>query len=193
MLPRTWVVLYTLLLVWVTIQSLQQIQIIQWQEVSYARRDRSRQTFARDKKAILLKFLDKQPTHYEYLQPTCLQRNAIGQDSLVSTCHSYTVPDYERRVICLGHGRRKRRKTTKRESKKCPFHSMLQGNYQYPASIGKCPAINAIMRAGYVVYAPADFKVHTNGDGHTILFTQLHLLHLVLTTLFSMTPRQPSG
>ena len=55
--------------------------------------------------------------------------------------------------------------------KKCPFHSMLQGNYQFPSSIGKCPAINAIMRAGYVVHAPADFKVHTNGDGHTILFT----------------------
>ena len=55
---------------------------------------------------------------------------------------------------------------------KCPFASMLQHNYEYPASIGKCPAINAIMRAGYVVYAPADFKVHTNGDGHTILFTQ---------------------
>ena len=54
---------------------------------------------------------------------------------------------------------------------KCPFSKVLQGEQHHPNSIGRCPAINSIMRTGYIVYAPADFKVHTNGDGHTILFT----------------------
>ena len=55
---------------------------------------------------------------------------------------------------------------------RCPVGKILENNTpQYPNSIGRCPAINSIMRTGYVVYAPADFKVHTNGDGHTILFT----------------------
>ena len=54
---------------------------------------------------------------------------------------------------------------------KCPFNKVLQGEQHHPNSIGRCPAINSIMRTGYIVYAPADFKVHTNGDGHTILFT----------------------
>ena len=54
---------------------------------------------------------------------------------------------------------------------KCPVGKLLQGEQHHPNSIGRCPAINSIMRTGYVVYAPADFKVHTNGDGHTILFT----------------------
>ena len=30
-------------------------------------------------------------------------------------------------------------------------------------SIGHCPAINYIMRNGYIIYAPADFSVYTNG------------------------------
>jgi hypothetical protein len=55
---------------------------------------------------------------------------------------------------------------------RCPVGKILEtSSYQHPNSIGRCPAINSIMRTGYVVYAPADFKVHTNGDGHTILFT----------------------
>ena len=55
---------------------------------------------------------------------------------------------------------------------RCPVGKILENNTpQYPNSIGRCPAINSIMRTGYIVYAPADFKVHTNGDGHTILFT----------------------
>lgn len=37
-----------------------------------------------------------------------------------------------------------------------------------PTSIGKCPAINSIMHSGFVVHAPADFTVYTNGDGKTI-------------------------
>ena len=55
--------------------------------------------------------------------------------------------------------------------KRCPIGPLLQGEHHEVSSIGRCPAINHIMRTGYVVYAPADFKVHTNGDGHTILFT----------------------
>ena len=54
---------------------------------------------------------------------------------------------------------------------KCPVNKLFQGEQHFPNSIGRCPAINSIMRTGYIVYAPADFKVHTNGDGHTILFT----------------------
>lgn len=52
---------------------------------------------------------------------------------------------------------------------KCPVSKLLQ--VLQPSSIGKCPAISSIMRTGYIVYAPVDFKVHTNGDGHTIQFT----------------------
>ena len=55
--------------------------------------------------------------------------------------------------------------------KKCPVGKLIQGQHHEVSSIGRCPAINHIMRTGYIVYAPADFKVHTNGDGHTILFT----------------------
>ena len=55
--------------------------------------------------------------------------------------------------------------------KKCPIGELIKGQYPQTSSIGRCPAINSIMRTGYIVYAPADFKVHTNGDGHTILFT----------------------
>ena len=54
----------------------------------------------------------------------------------------------------------------------CPLSKMIEGIHNHPNSIGRCPAINQIMRTGYIVHAPADFKVHTNGDGHTILFTQ---------------------
>lgn len=66
---------------------------------------------------------------------------------------------------------KKEKEDFKERQSKCPFHSVLNGIPHYPNSIGKCPAINQIMRTGYVVRAPADFKVHTNGDGHTILFT----------------------
>ena len=55
--------------------------------------------------------------------------------------------------------------------KKCPVGKLIQGQHHEGRAIGRCPAINHIMRTGYIVYAPADFKVHTNGDGHTILFT----------------------
>lgn len=55
---------------------------------------------------------------------------------------------------------------------KCPMANIINAiPFNQPHSIGKCPAINSVMRTGYVVRAPADFKVHTNGDGHTILFT----------------------
>ena len=59
----------------------------------------------------------------------------------------------------------------KERETKCPFDKLIMGQHQFPSSIGKCPAINQIMRTGYIVHAPADFKVHTNGDGHSILFT----------------------
>jgi len=55
---------------------------------------------------------------------------------------------------------------------RCPIGPLLRGEREEANSIGRCPAINQIMRTGYIVHAPADFKVHTNGDGHTILFTQ---------------------
>jgi len=55
---------------------------------------------------------------------------------------------------------------------RCPVGKIIEtSSYQHPNSIGRCPAINHIMRTGYILYAPVDFKVHTNGDGHTILFT----------------------
>ena len=46
--------------------------------------------------------------------------------------------------------------------KKCPVGKLIQGQHHEVSSIGRCPAINHIMRTGYIVYAPADFKVHTN-------------------------------
>lgn len=54
----------------------------------------------------------------------------------------------------------------KKRQSKCPVHKL--GNI---FSINKCPAIHNIMNSGFILYAPADFKVHTNGDDQTILFT----------------------
>jgi hypothetical protein len=59
----------------------------------------------------------------------------------------------------------------KRKSK-CPIYQLGQ-----VFSINKCPAIHGIMNQGFVIHAPADFKVHTNGDNETILFTQKKVLH----------------
>lgn len=54
----------------------------------------------------------------------------------------------------------------KHRQSRCPLHALGT-----TFSINKCPAIHGIMNTGFVVYAPADFKVHTNGDESTILFT----------------------
>ena len=52
---------------------------------------------------------------------------------------------------------------------KCPFASLLNGNLPSGAhSIGKCPAIQSIMSSGFVVRAPADFSILTNGDGSSV-------------------------
>jgi len=51
---------------------------------------------------------------------------------------------------------------------KCPFASIMNGHLPSGVhSIGKCPAIQNIMNSGFVVRAPADFSVQTNGDGST--------------------------
>lgn len=49
---------------------------------------------------------------------------------------------------------------------KCPVHKIAS-----VFSISKCPAVHNLMNTGFVVYAPADFKVYTNGDDSTILFS----------------------
>jgi hypothetical protein len=40
----------------------------------------------------------------------------------------------------------------------------------------KCPAVHNIMNTGFIMYAPADFKVHTNGDEDTILFSSSKIM-----------------
>lgn len=54
---------------------------------------------------------------------------------------------------------------------KCPVHKL--GTV---FSINKCPAIHNIMNSGFILYAPADFRVHTNGDEETILFTNSKIM-----------------
>ncbi len=53
---------------------------------------------------------------------------------------------------------------------KCPFASILNGNLPIGGvhSVGKCPAIQNIMSSGFIVRAPADFSVQTNGDGSSV-------------------------
>ena len=58
----------------------------------------------------------------------------------------------------------------KSRQSKCPVHALAR-----VFSINKCPAIHGIMNTGFIVYAPADFKVHTNGDESTILFTNTNI------------------
>jgi hypothetical protein len=59
----------------------------------------------------------------------------------------------------------------KNRQSKCPVHKL--GNI---FSINKCPAVHNIMNAGFIMYAPADFKVHTNGDEDTILFSNAKIM-----------------
>lgn len=47
-----------------------------------------------------------------------------------------------------------------------PEHAIREN--KMPTSIGKCPALNTYMRSGYILHAPADFAVYTNGDGETL-------------------------
>lgn len=54
---------------------------------------------------------------------------------------------------------------------KCPV-SKLSNVF----SINKCPAVHSIMSNGFIMYAPADFKVHTNGDDDTILFSNTKIM-----------------
>ena len=54
-----------------------------------------------------------------------------------------------------------------RKKSKCPFSGIL--------SSANCPGITNIMSAGYVVTAPADFKVKTTGDGVTFLWETPYL------------------
>jgi len=54
---------------------------------------------------------------------------------------------------------------------KCPIHKL--GTI---FSINKCPAVHNIMNTGFILYAPADFRVHTNGDEETILFTNSKIM-----------------
>lgn len=54
---------------------------------------------------------------------------------------------------------------------KCPAHKLAN-----VLSINKCPAVHNLMNTGFVVYAPADFKVYTDGDDSTILFTNTKIM-----------------
>jgi len=62
------------------------------------------------------------------------------------------------------------KKDFKERQSKCPMSKLVS------ISINKCPAIHNIMNEGFIVYAPADFKVHTNGDEKTILFTATKIM-----------------
>lgn len=59
----------------------------------------------------------------------------------------------------------------KERQSKCPVHKL--GTI---FSINKCPAVHNVMNTGFILYAPADFKVHTNGDDETILFTNSKIM-----------------
>ena len=54
----------------------------------------------------------------------------------------------------------------KEKFSKCPFAFILDTGEQIPhRSVGKCPSVNSLLASGYVVTAPADFKVHiVNGQ-----------------------------
>jgi hypothetical protein len=56
----------------------------------------------------------------------------------------------------------------KERKSKCPVNSLVA---PLIGSIAKCPAVKATMGSGYILRAPADFKIHTNGDGETLLPT----------------------
>lgn len=62
-------------------------------------------------------------------------------------------------------------KNYKERKSKCPFGKINIASLRSSPihSITKCPAIHSIMNQGLIVRAPADFYVHTNGDGSTIL------------------------
>jgi len=62
------------------------------------------------------------------------------------------------------------KKDFKVRQSKCPLSKLTE------FSINKCPAIHNVMNVGYVIYAPADFKVHTNGDEKTIIFTATKIM-----------------
>ena len=59
----------------------------------------------------------------------------------------------------------------KKRKSKCPFGKIdIQNLRSSPIhSINKCPAIHSIMNHGFIIRAPADFHVHTNGDESTLL------------------------
>ena len=56
----------------------------------------------------------------------------------------------------------------KERKSKCPVSGLVA---PLIGSIAKCPAIKATMGSGYILRAPADFKIHTNGDGETLIPT----------------------
>jgi hypothetical protein len=56
----------------------------------------------------------------------------------------------------------------KERKSRCPIHGLTA---PLIGSITKCPAVKATMGSGYILRAPADFMVHTNGDGETLLPT----------------------
>ena len=58
---------------------------------------------------------------------------------------------------------------------KCPV-SKLSNVF----SINKCPAVHSIMSNGFIMYAPADFKVHTNGDDDSTLSATLAAVKLLI-------------
>jgi len=69
----------------------------------------------------------------------------------------------------------------KERKSKCPVTSLI---HPIVGSIMKCPAIKATMGAGYILRAPADFRIHTNGDGETLLPTarDIHPRYTYITT-----------
>lgn len=69
----------------------------------------------------------------------------------------------------------------KERKSKCPVHGLVA---PLIGSITKCPAIKATMGAGYILRAPADFKIHTNGDGETIVptFRDIHPRYTYITS-----------
>lgn len=56
----------------------------------------------------------------------------------------------------------------KERKSKCPVAGLAA---PLIGSITKCPAVKATMGSGYILRAPGDFHIHTNGDGETLLPT----------------------
>ena len=60
-----------------------------------------------------------------------------------------------------------------RKKSKCPMAGML--------SVANCPGIKNLMSAGYIVPAPADFKVKTTGDGVSFEWETPWLFKIITT------------